>query len=205
MRPVKNFILVQVEKRFNDVFEAPDGMILFKHLLEDGNKEQDVIIHAPVVAIPDDIPTSGFAKGIHKDVRVGDEVYFKYLSLLSEENWIPTEDGKFWRIPYQDVFCAVRDGDIIPIGGWVLVEPVKEKAVSTFLIDPFKDKVKNETVGIVRHIGKPRMGMPDMQRIVGEAIFFPKDCAFENEIEGTVYYCMEQKMIYGTIKEEAAQ
>lgn len=201
MKPTRNYVLVEREERFDDTFETPSGFKFYKPLAKH-SETHDVGINAVVVAIPDDVPctntASRRAKGIVKEVQVGDKIYFNYLSLLNEDNWVLTEKGTFYRIGYENIFCAVRDGEIIPIGGWALVEPHKEQAVKTGgLINPFESERKNNhTVGIVRHIGTPKVGGEDLTWLKGKKVGFPLECSFENEIEGVTYYCMEQDQIY---------
>ena len=198
MKAPSGYVIVRGRK-FDDKFTTAGGFELFK-FIQKGNETHDVNYSAEVVAIPDDAKD-----GIENEVKVGDKVYFHYNSFLSEGNWIPRQcmgieenSGEYWRVAYYDIFCAVRDGEIVPVGGWSFIEPDVRKVETGNIISDIS--VKSETQGVLRHIGTPRRGqeVPDVQ--VGDTVLFEEHDAFENEIEGVKYYCMPQDRILCTVE-----
>lgn len=211
MRPTRNYVLVKVENRWNETIEAPNGMKFYRQM-HSAQKEHDIKICAEVIGVPDDSPCIGEAKGVKKEIKVGDLVYFRYTSLMDDSS-VKSESGEeityssnrvtddIFRVKYSDVFCSVRDGEIIPIGGWCLIEPeVEDMKVKSDLIIPFSAKVKSENVGYLRHIGSPLEDEPDMRWMKGKKVYFRNISSFENKVEGKTYYCMVQKDIYGEVE-----
>lgn len=118
------------------------------------------------------------AAAIEMDIRVGDKVYFHYLT-LEHENWMKALTGHdVYKLRYNCAFAVERDGVIIPIGGRVIAEPVYEGDVEVLPDIEVKEvgykktgaqtvrrgksglitevNVKPKTVEArVRHVGKP--------------------------------------------------
>jgi hypothetical protein len=57
-------------------------------------------------------------------------------------------------IHYCDIFVVIRDGEIIPINGWILCRPIEEKTVSQYLHLPTVRKRYSQKVQ-VKHVSKP--------------------------------------------------
>jgi co-chaperonin GroES (HSP10) len=68
-----------------------------------------------------------FMHDIVPEVEVGDKIYFKWRILYSANNIIAkaggTDPEMIVKVPYDHIFCTVRAGQIIPIGGNVLIDP----------------------------------------------------------------------------------
>jgi hypothetical protein len=68
-----------------------------------------------------------FMSDIAPEVEVNDLIYFKWRVLYSAQNIIAKSSGDspemIVKVPYDHIFCAVRNGKIIPIGGNVLIDP----------------------------------------------------------------------------------
>jgi co-chaperonin GroES (HSP10) len=199
MKSPSGYILVKGE-RFNETFQTEGGFTFFRYLQE-GNETKDVNYWGEVISVPNE-PKNG----ISAEIQVGDKAYIHYNTFLRTENYISTLDA--WKVAYEDVFCVVRDGEIIPIGGWCLVEPELRK-VDTGIFDTkitLEDGtilgediiLKSETSGTLAHIGTPRKGWTfDPPLIQGDKVAFSDHDAFENTIEGKAYYCMLQTRITG--------
>lgn len=165
------------------------------------NKGQAKIKSAIVAAIPSAMHEWSRIK---PDVEVGDKVYFHY-NALREESAIPDSDH-LWFIEYQDVFCTVRNGNIIPIGSRVLVEALYDPNVTEVEIDGITVKATLTASGIVdqinvKHdlkkgklafIGEPLRGDKYLDVKSGDTIYFTKDADFRNTIEGKDYFIMYQ-------------
>jgi co-chaperonin GroES (HSP10) len=159
---------------------------------------------AEVVAIPDLM--HGWCK-IMPEVNVGDKVYFHY-NALREENAIPDQDG-CWAIEYQDVFCSVRNGEIIMIGSRILATAIYDKDVVETMIDGVPTKVKMSSFGMITemhpkhspakatlaHIGTPVAGDRAVDINVGDVFYYAPHSDFINLIEGKEYFVMYQEDI----------
>ena len=86
------------------------------------------------------------------EIQNGDIAVYYY----NDDAW---NDGRFYTegndvyffIKYESIYFVIREGKIIPVNGYVLVEPID--APQSFLTDYIKEKSK--TYGHVRHIGTP--------------------------------------------------
>jgi co-chaperonin GroES (HSP10) len=144
---------------------------------------------------------------ISPDILVGDKLYFHY-NALKEDNAIPDKSG-LWVIDYDTVFCAVRGGQIVMIGGRILAEPIFDNDIVDIDVDGFKHKAKLTSSGLVKeldpghnmnkaklmHIGKPRIGDPEVDIKVGDVFYYIKNGDFKNTIEGKEYFVMYQDEI----------
>lgn len=145
------------------------------------------------------------------EAQVGDKIYFHY-NALSEDSLIPGSDGLF-TIPYDMVFCVVRNGEIIPLAGKILAEKAYDDDVVDLEIGGEIKKVKMSPSGIVievnckhsekfatlSHIGTPMIGQERPSVKVGDKIVYIKDGDFVNTIEGREYFVMNQTDILATL------
>lgn len=174
-------------------------------------------------------PMFKFVKDIEMQIEVGDRVWFDHMG-FHKKNLILTEgEGDkrmyYFRIRYDQIFCAVREGKIIPIGSYVLVEPDREEW--TDILKPtysnIKDKDGNYILkdrsqwiqtkvvpgfkhlkGWVRHIGKPLKNDLPGDFKVGDHIIHARHADYLTTIENFDYYPVAQRHILGRYIEEAA-
>jgi co-chaperonin GroES (HSP10) len=192
MQPIRNYIHIKVDKQYNDEILLDNGGKLF--IDPTWNPQEHVSICGEVVATP----IAGVSiyslecKGIVPEVQIGDRVYFNFNTLLTESNRLKDD---IWMVAYDQVFCAERNGELIAIGGWILVEPfietLDEKNGSLF-IPEMAQKKEWQTKGILKHIGTPKTDQPQLPVKAGDIIYFDKWCCFKNKIAGKEYFCMEQ-------------
>jgi len=76
--------------------------------------------------------------------------YFNDDAWNKSRYWIDGEDVYFF-IRYENIYFVIREEKIIPVNGYVLVEPIDTP--TNFLTEHIKEKSK--TYGIVKHIGTP--------------------------------------------------
>lgn len=141
------------------------------------------------------------------EVVVGDRVYFHY-NALAEVNAIPDSDG-LWVIEYDFIFCSVRNGKIIPIGGRIFAEPLYDGDIVEVDIGGFTTKAKLTESGLVKeinpghnlrkaklaHIGTPRIGDDPVPVKTGDVFYYIENGDFKNSIEGKDYFVMFQDEI----------
>jgi co-chaperonin GroES (HSP10) len=150
-------------------------------------------------------------------VRVGETIYFKYLTLL-DSNYIGVdEDGmKLYKCPYDQIFCTITSGEIIMANGYILVEPLwsedfveVEIPVLDGLVRDTGEKrklkvqmtrsgiifdIENKPIalqGTVRHKGVPIAGR-DYGFNEGDKVLYLKGSEFKNKIEDEDYYVMKE-------------
>lgn len=158
---------------------------------------------------------------IAMEVEIGDMVYFNWTALSKEQNFVRFEgEYQLWKIDYPNIFCALRNEQIIMIGSWVLIEPEWE-SFDDILVPVYypleltggKKKLKpksqwiqtktepeaDELKGFVRHVGTPLKGQECYVKS-GDHIFFMKGSKLNVEVEGKKYYVMRQHRIEAKIE-----
>jgi hypothetical protein len=84
---------------------------------------------------------------VDMELKKGDKVYFHYLThenCASEGRLLHDKEGNvMFLVPYDQIFVSVRDEEIIPINGWLLVEPVIGDIVKSDTIE-IPDTLKNK-------------------------------------------------------------
>lgn len=115
----------------------------FRHNLSERNPSTAIIVNAP--------------QQNPLNLKDGDEVIVHYLTFFDHSyemhRGIMFGEERLWPISYYDVFAVIRDGELHPVGEYVIGEQVFEKEfTSSFLIlpDGVGDKV-NERQAVVLH------------------------------------------------------
>jgi co-chaperonin GroES (HSP10) len=150
-------------------------------------KEWKYILHGKVIAESDDLP----------EIRIGDTVYFKYL--VAEDN--NQFDSKM-KVPFEEIFCYVREGQIFTCNNYVLTEPYYPNDTEDVEVDGHVIKAKVEG-GLVTKIGvKYDKKVTKVMFAPNNADFVPGDLVVmssfsdqEYEIEGKWYFAIESNEI----------
>lgn len=124
-----------------------------------------------------------YMSDIIPEVQNGDKIYFKWRVMSGKNNMVAQSRNEpkeyIFKVPYDQIYCIVRDGKIIPVGGHVLIDPEVETfdeiLVPTFfphtgpdgkpVVRP-KDQwlqkkafpENKERIGSIMHVGKPMIG-----------------------------------------------
>lgn len=186
-----------IHGRFNDSYEV-GGHTIYKDI-ENTQDTWRFSISGEVAAVPENLskenPFNPYVEGIKQVIEVGMICWF-HFNTFQEENLVMINGERFYSCDYSGVFAVQEkpNSDLIMVGGWVLVEPIKEGGNLGSLIDP-NEKVLSGT-GIVRHIGEPRTGHElNPAPKAGDRIWFKEVNEFENEIAGKKYWCVRQSAI----------
>lgn len=203
-----NHVIVEIDELFDS--EVEYGSIKL-HIDPHYKPTENVRIYGKVVAVPKGSVYNEDAKEIAAEVQLGDRVYFHYLATYNDQNCIY---GNFYKIPYFQIFCAVRESQIIPIGGWTLCDFTYENEehysklevggrTMIGVIDPklglVTEVFKKEStkMAIVRHIGSPVLGEASSEVFPGDRVLIEKNTNFKNKIEGREYYTIRQEDLLG--------
>lgn len=175
-----------------------------------------------------------YASDIPMDVRVGDRIYFHFNIMMKINQQLVKEEkgenGKpvyYVRVRYESILCAIRNGEIIPVGSYTLIEPDMESleeilipiaqvgadgkamryADGTPIMKP-KDQWLQKKVapsakplrGWVRHVGSPLIG--DVCEVkVGQLVYFRPNSDWTVPIEGKDYFLIRQRHLLGRIED----
>lgn len=233
MRIPKNIVLVQLEKKSETEYVFGNGHTI--HLMveldayKDGtyNPNNYVRIYGEVIAIPDRLGKGGkdesepvvwfndspkYIDSIVEEVKKGDRIYF-YYTQISEHNLLEWDGKIYYKVPYTQIICSIRNGEIIMIGGHTLLTPyyggdIVEETIGGHKVFGTKtsfgiflpvDKPE-ERKGIVEHVGTPLIE-DECNISVGDLVLFPANYDVRNTIEGKEYYTMRQHEILAILCE----
>lgn len=147
---------------------------------------------------------------IEQEVQVGDKVYFHYLVTSDENNCVY---GNSYKVPYYWIFCVVRNGNILPVGGWTLCSQVVEQedefesvevggrtmqaTLSGSGLVTSIEKKKSVKFAKLSYIGKPLLNHKELDVSQGDTVVLAKNSNFINKIEGVDYFTVRQSDIFG--------
>lgn len=196
--------------RWKDKITTPGGLELYvaptsKHATQD-IKYEGIVVAAP-------LSLTGYRKNdTEVRIRRGDRVWFNYKTMMRPPVMRATPEEldllndssdriPVWECDYSDIFCKLEDGELKPIGDWVLLEKIKEveQFGSGVLINPFEE-VK-ESHAVIAHISEGvNLQTQDGPLCVGDKVIFKHDeGAFENEINGKTYWCCPADIIHAKL------
>lgn len=123
------------------------------------------------------------------DVKRGDKIYFDQF-VTDQENFLGKHNGKdLYNCRVDQIYCAVRDGKIVPQGQWCVVKPDMESWSDITTKSGLLKKPSPEAhylLGYVESI-RPR---PDIQP--GDHILYQRHADYETMIEGQKYFVMKE-------------
>lgn len=175
-----------------------------------------------VVAVPDKLNYNTDPDGYNSmpwitdmELKVGDVVIYNYLAIKNSLHMGQFIDNNVVCIPYDKIYVAIRNNEVICINGNLLVEP-EEELIETFLEVPENAKTKSKQLGIVRYAGKPNRGYrieqlqlghtgPDSAVEVNSRILFnwndaipiQPNAELRGEITRGLLYRMQHKDVHG--------
>lgn len=132
MIPTGPYLIVAVEQQYNDTVKYKSLELKFEPRYR---PTFNLVISGIAIALPevkpfDEVSENGkdIKKYINPIIQEGDKVYFRYVNNDGDLNLLQNNDHngnlRHIRVPYRDVFCLVRNSEIIPVGNWILGEPV---------------------------------------------------------------------------------
>lgn len=159
IRLLNNYVLVRLDDR-------PDW-----HYKQDGSKFIQAVHNVEhwrfsvssgeVIAVCDKL-TNGYTYGTTIEIKPGDKIIFSYMAIERDphKTEVITHNRKIGNdfiIRYDEVFCAVRDGEIIPVNGWCILEGEMEEETSKggIIIPEHLRSKRSQIVCTIKHMGTP--------------------------------------------------
>lgn len=169
--------------------------------------EWNSILHGEVFSVPE---KNDFR--IQDKLQVGDKVYFHYLE-ADEENMLEEDGNNYLKIAMNNIFCYVRDGKIIPYGGYVLSKSIYDDDVEQVEVDgaiiPAKlsksglvvdiDIDHRENFSKIHYIGLPLAGEETLDVSIGDVVAMESQCHHKYEIEGIEYFVFHQEHLMAVV------
>lgn len=181
-----NKIYVTVDKKYQDEIKLT-ALTLYKDTSYE--PEWNVTTFGIVHSVPLRVETEWTEPDFQVNVKAGDKLYFNYQTLLDENNCIEEGGVEYWGVEYYQAIALVRDGEIIPVGSHVLIEPIQEEVTHSFLYIPELAQKKETNRGKVY-----KSNMVEIPS--GSIVEYDPIGKFENDIEGKKLYCMFNSNIY---------
>lgn len=181
-------IIVTLEKKFIDELDFNGGKI---YLDPTYRPEWNAFPYGTVVASPmrnPNLPIQDF----HYNVKDGDRLYLNYGVVNDPSNLIEHDGKEYWMVDYFMALAVVRDGNIIPVGEHILIEPIEEEVSNDHIIIPEMSRKKIVNRGKV-------FASNDESIPVGSTVMFEEQGMFENEIEGRKLFVMFNSNILGIL------
>lgn len=252
MRIGDNYVLFKTDVLFNDKVKIQGRELYFDPMFEPAKhvRTYGEVIQVPfrlrkkpIMQIPrgtppyyDEAPFDyKWSSDIAMEVAVGDRIYFHFNTIIRMnfnivkviKEPITGKPIEWWfKVSYDQIICAVRQGMIIPIGSYTLVEPDME-SIEEILIPiarmgadgkAMRDdagrpimKPKSEWLqkkvapsakymrGWVRHVGTPLEG--DICEVKkDQLVYYRPNADWTNVIEGKEYYAIRQRHIVGRVE-----
>lgn len=178
-----NLFVVELQKTVNDTITTSGGLELYVD--NKFNEFQNRVTEGPVVAVPFRYNTG---------VKPGDTLYFHHLVVINEGQPL-TGDDNHYLVKYDEdhtinnqaiAFKDSDTGNVHPLAGWSLLEPLEEKKVKeSEVIEVVKFEKKLPTRGRVAFTSS---GIEEVGLEVGDVVGFQKNMDYRITIEGKEYY-----------------
>ena len=173
-----NYVMIRLDKE-NESIKLRNGFELYVDTTFD--PEKHAVVTGEVVGLPGALKYTGKAnRGMPWDcemeLRFGDHVIFYYLSVMNcfkpeIRRYIIEGEDKYVFISYEHIYCKYDIGLVVPINGYVLVEPCdnpeieaekkRMKDLGMELVVLNTQSNTNVSYGKVKYIGKPNRSYVD--------------------------------------------
>lgn len=180
-----NYFVVELEKLINDTLVTDSGLELYiDHKYNENGEFENRVTEGPVVCSPFKIDTG---------VRPGDTLYFHHLVVM-QGGQVLTGDDKHYIVKcskeaLSNQAIAYKDqdtGEIKPLFGWSLLEPVEEEEeFPSDLIEMVQLTEKLPTKGRVAFESEE---LNDIGVEVGDVVGFKENRDYRIKIDGKEYY-----------------
>lgn len=168
-----NLVKVRLDKE-NDKIITKSGVSLY--LDTSYQPEQHTVLWGTVEALPLQLKYSDRGDAMpwltEMDLQIGDRVVMYYMAVFNclareRRHYIKEGDDTWIFVNYRNIYALVRDGKIIPVNGYVLVEPVEdpewirkvmEAEEHNYILPDLRQPSNNDvSYGKVAHTGKPNL------------------------------------------------
>lgn len=219
-----NTVMVKFDRDNDEVlFESGEKLFIstgwepLMHAVTSG-----VVTHVPNKLIFNRKNPNSVQYDVDMEVQVGDRVIFDFKAESEVRKVAAPIDGSY-PLRYDDIYVVIREGEVIPINGIVLVEACDtteeedvKKAMEFLHLPDTVLKEKSEVMGYVRYIGTPCRGFlnapaelteVDDHVSVGDKVLFHHAYAVELQYsmhqiinKGKVLYRMRRKDIFAVME-----
>jgi co-chaperonin GroES (HSP10) len=180
-----NLFVVELKKIIKDTIATESGFELYVDSKFEGGEFEHRVTEGPVVCAPLKYDTG---------VKKGDTIYFHHLVVVNEGQALTGVDDHYLiyyddknTINNQAIAYKCKDtGEVKPLAGWSLLEPVQEKKeLESELIELVSIKEKLPTTGKVAFDAP---WLKEMDISAGDIVGFQENRDYRIKIDGKEYY-----------------
>ena len=216
-KPLKNNFYVKANIRDVEILPTKSGVLIYADV--DFAKDSNAVQVGTIAACPKVIVDTYYKKFV-KDIelKVGDKIYFHHSVVQNNQKHKPEryhideETGeRLYICPYENIYCVIRNGEIIPLEDFVFCSEVQEKKEQ--LINPkfFQKEVfekkeipilskKLEQYAIVEVVSKRVSEEIDVKK--GDKVFINRDSDYPIRIENKDYFRIMSRNILAVIEKD---
>jgi len=178
-----DLFVIELEKKIKDTITTKEGLTLYVD--NRFNEFEHRITEGPVVCAPSKYDTG---------VEPGDTLYFHHLVVLNEGQVLTGENNHYLvrydsqnTINNQAIAHKNKDGEIKPLAGWTLLEPIEQEELKTKsdVIEVVELKKKLPTKGRIAFTAK---WIDESELKVGDVVGFKQNRDYRITIDGKEYY-----------------
>jgi len=178
-----DLFVIELEKKIKDTITTKEGLTLYVD--NRFNEFEHRITEGPVVCAPSKYDTG---------VEPGDTLYFHHLVVLNEGQVLTGEKNHYLvrydsqnTINNQAIAHKNKDGEIKPLAGWTLLEPIEQEELKTKsdVIEVVELKKKLPTKGRIAFTAK---WIDEAELKVGDVVGFKQNRDYRITIDGKEYY-----------------
>ena len=193
LKALRDSVIVKIDKPYNNEVEYGKLKLEVDVMF---NPTHYARIYGEVYSMPRHLTDERY--GIIKE---GDTVYFHY-NVVDDSHLY----GDYYSVDVERIFCTVRNGDILPLSEWVLVNPLVAERKKVNIGGKNVDvRMKGDlVVGINKKVMADKAQIAyisdnDMGLSKNDVVYIKPDFEFKNKIEGKEYYCVRKKDLLGKI------
>ncbi len=140
-----------------------------------------------------------------KDIRKGDKAIFSYAVIFTftekEDNTATYRNMfwykglEYWQVDIQNLYAVIRNGKIIMVNGYCMVEEMSEP--SMIVLPASMQKLIRASTATLTQIGNNLEGVPKIEAQVGDIVHYNPAKLVKYEIKGKTFGILRQKDICG--------
>lgn len=185
--PRRDYVYIEADKNKKKVIKH-GSLEIVKDTTYDPLGDKNVVQDGIILSHCSKAIDSYFHQELKIEVEDGDHVYTHHF-LTDKDNEREFNGKKYYEIKYEDLYCKIKEGEIVMLNNWNFLTPVlaeKEISESGIILD-FKQK-NQIRVGVINHSCKS-LEERDIKK--GDKVFFKIHREYKIQVEGTTYYRIE--------------
>jgi hypothetical protein len=153
---LNNHVLIRLDKHFDKILDSKGNPFL--HLVTHWESFMHVETSGTVIQTCKEL-TKNFLYGTTVEIKEGDRCIFHYLAILRDRDGTKIVHNKMigedYIIKYDDIFAVIRDGEVIPVNGFVILEGEPEEFKTNLIIPDYLKKKRSKVICTIKYLGTP--------------------------------------------------